>query len=65
MGKDTNVYHVRDGETIGDCLERMKKDGFVPVRRMEKPVFKEVMKDGKIAYEPAGREIIFEAKPEA
>lgn len=56
------MYEVGEHESIDDCLNRMKKDGFAPVRRMEKPIFKEVEKDGTVEYEPAGRQIIFEAK---
>ncbi|CAM4129163.1 NETI motif-containing protein [Mesobacillus thioparans] len=56
------MYEVGEHESIDDCLNRMKKDGFAPVRRMEKPIFKEVEKNGAVGYEPAGRQIIFEAK---
>jgi hypothetical protein len=39
----------------------MKKEEYVPVRRTEKPVFQEIIKNGETTYEPIGREIIFEA----
>ncbi len=61
-GKKKQLYEVGENESIDECLDRMKKDGYVPVRRMEKPIFKEVKKDGAAEYEPAGRQIIFEAK---
>jgi hypothetical protein len=62
-GKKKQMYEVGEHESIDDCLNRMKKDGYAPVRRMEKPIFKEVQKNGAVEYEPAGRQIIFEAKP--
>ncbi|TDM00715.1 NETI motif-containing protein [Macrococcus carouselicus] len=34
-------FEVAENETIAECLERMKKEGFTPVRRMEKPIFHE------------------------
>jgi hypothetical protein len=61
-GKKKQMYEVGEHESIDECLNRMKKDGFAPVRRMEKPIFKEVEKNGIVEYEPAGRQIIFEAK---
>ena len=54
-------FEVQENETIDACLERIKKQGYVPVRRTEKPVFQEVTKNGETSYEPVGREIIFEA----
>jgi len=66
MSKDTKkkkMYEVGENESIDECLNRMKKEGYAPVRRMEKPIFKEVEKNGTVEYEPAGRKIIFEARP--
>ena len=54
-------FEVQENETIGACLDRMNKQGYIPVRRTEKPIFKEVTKDGETSYEPVGREIVFEA----
>ncbi|RHW32481.1 NETI motif-containing protein [Neobacillus notoginsengisoli] len=51
-------FEVMENETIDECLERMKKKGYTPIRRIEKPIFKE---EGKEIV-PAGRQIIFEAK---
>ena len=34
-------FKVEDNETISDCLNRMRNEGFMPTRRMEKPVYKE------------------------
>ncbi|MBM7692674.1 hypothetical protein JOC77_002105 [Peribacillus deserti] len=55
-------FEVADHESIDDCLTRMKAEGYSPVRRMEEPIFKEVIKDGKVEYEPFGRRIVFEAR---
>jgi hypothetical protein len=57
------LFEVEENETISDCLDRINKAGYTPVRRMEKPIFKEVINNGEIDYEPAGRQIQFEAKP--
>ncbi|WP_210367238.1 NETI motif-containing protein [Bacillus sp. REN3] len=63
MSKGKKLYEVGENETIDAILDRMKNEGYMPVRRMEKPVFKEIEKDGKLEYEPAGRRIVFEARP--
>ncbi|WP_174733553.1 NETI motif-containing protein [Mesobacillus harenae] len=55
-------FEVLEGETISECLDRMDKEGYTPVRRIEKPIFKEVAKGKETEYEPAGRQIFFEAK---
>lgn len=61
MSKKKN-FHLQDEETIDNCLERMKKEGYTPVRRIERPVFKEETINGEKKYTPIGREIIFEGK---
>ncbi|MCM2588598.1 NETI motif-containing protein [Rossellomorea marisflavi] len=53
------LFEVKDGESIGDCLDRMKDQGYMPVRRMEKPVFEE---QGKEMYVPVKQTIVFEGK---
>ncbi|UII56329.1 NETI motif-containing protein [Cytobacillus spongiae] len=55
-------FEVLENETISCCLERIKEEGYFPVRRTEKPIFKEITKNGQVDYEPAGRKIIFDAK---
>ena len=47
-------------ETIEQCLERMKQAGYKPVRRIEKPTFKEVIKNGEKELVPDDQRIIFE-----
>lgn len=61
-GKNKMSFEVLENETIDQCLERIKKAGYIPVRRTEKPIFKEVKTGSKVDYEPAGRQIVFEAK---
>ncbi|MDU9352749.1 NETI motif-containing protein [Staphylococcus sp. SB1-57] len=52
-------YKVNDNETISDCLQRMKADGYMPTRRIEKPIYKE-NKDGSL--EVLKQDIIFIGK---
>ncbi|WP_019243718.1 MULTISPECIES: NETI motif-containing protein [Bacillus] len=54
-------FEVEEYETIDACLDRMKLEGYMPIKRIEKPIFKEVIENGKTNYEPSGRKIIFEA----
>lgn len=61
-GKKKMNFEVQENETIAECLERMKKQGYVPVRRTEKPIFQEVKSGSEITYEPVGRQIVFEAR---
>jgi len=56
------IYEVEENESIDACLDRIKKDGYVPVKRTEKPIFEEKRVGGQVSYEPAGRKIIFEAR---
>ncbi|KKK34203.1 hypothetical protein WQ57_23380 [Mesobacillus campisalis] len=62
-GNRKKMFEVGENETLGECLDRISKEGYTPIRRIEKPIFKEVIKDGVAEYEPAGRQILFEAKP--
>ncbi len=55
-------FELQENESIDECLERMKKEGYFPVRRMEKPIFKEVKNGDQIEYIPVARQIIFEGK---
>lgn len=59
-GKKT--FTVEENETIDQCLARMAKEGYMPVRRMEKPVFQEVKKNGKTEVKTVRQRIIFEGK---
>lgn len=61
MSKKKLQFEVQENESIEACLERMKKQGYVPVRRTEKPIFQEVMNGKETSYEPVGRQIVFEA----
>jgi hypothetical protein len=61
MSKKKMQFEVQDNESIDDCLDRMKKMGYVPIRRTEKPIFQEVVNGKETSYEPVGRQIVFEA----
>jgi hypothetical protein len=61
MSKKKMQFEVQENESIDACLERMKKQGYIPVRRTEKPIFQEVVNGKEISYEPVGRQIVFEA----
>ncbi|MBN8235742.1 NETI motif-containing protein [Halobacillus kuroshimensis] len=54
-------FEVQENETIDDCLDRMKKQGYMPVRRMEEPVFREEIRNGEKVMEPVGKTIVFQA----
>ncbi|MDP4086040.1 MAG: NETI motif-containing protein [Bacillota bacterium] len=60
MGKQKAMFEVQENEKIEDCLERMKREGYTPIRRIEKPIFQEVVKGNETNYEPISRQIIFE-----
>jgi hypothetical protein len=60
MSKKKMKFEVQENESIEACLERMKKQGYIPVRRTEKPIFQEVINGSEITYEPVGRQIVFE-----
>ena len=64
MGKKSKkvLYELQENETIASCLDRMKKDGYMPVRRMEKPIFEENEINGKKEYVPVKQQIVFEGK---
>ncbi|MBO8157231.1 MAG: NETI motif-containing protein [Bacillaceae bacterium] len=55
--KKKKKFRVEDNETLDACLSRIQKEGYRPIRRIEKPIFQE----NKKGIEPVGREIIFEA----
>jgi hypothetical protein len=55
-------FYVEETETINDCLERMGAEGYMPVRRMEEPVLKEVKRGGKMEVEVSHQRIVFEGK---
>ncbi|RXK17797.1 NETI motif-containing protein [Macrococcus sp. DPC7161] len=52
-------FEVQDNESIQECLERMKKEGYMPVKRFQKPIFQE-LQDGSI--EVLKEQIIFTGK---
>jgi NETI protein len=62
MSKKKLLFEVQENETISDCLDRMKDAGYMPVRRMEKPVFEEQKDGGKTEVVPVRQTIVFEGK---
>ncbi|WP_440896602.1 NETI motif-containing protein [Amphibacillus sp. Q70] len=50
-----------ENETIDQCLERIQQAGYIPVKRIEKPIFKEVIKKGEKGFIPDNQQVIFEA----
>ena len=62
MSKKKLQFEVQENESIEECLNRIKLQGYAPIRRTEKPIFQEVKKGGETFYEPIGRQIVFEAK---
>lgn len=55
-------FTVAETETVADCLARMEREGYTPVRRLEKPVFEEQHENGQKKYVPIRQEIRFEGK---
>ncbi|RIP33117.1 NETI motif-containing protein [Staphylococcus gallinarum] len=45
--KKQQKFKVEENETIQDCLQRMREAGYMPIKRFEKPVYKE-NKDGSV-----------------
>lgn len=55
-------FEVNEGQTIEQVLDQMKKEGYLPVRKIEEPIFKEQTKIGVIQIVPHGKKTIFEGK---
>ncbi len=55
-------FEVQENESIEACLNRIRQEGYTPIRRIEKPIFQEVKKNSETIYEPIDRKIVFEAK---
>lgn len=51
-------FEVTKDKTIESVLQQMREEGYMPVRRMEKPVFKETHNGVEVSHQ----EIIFEGK---
>lgn len=64
MGKKSLAkkrFEVLEGEKVSDCMDRIKKEGYSPIRRSEQPVFKEVITNGEKTFVHHGQKIIFDA----
>lgn len=42
MSKKTIWFEVQEHETMEDCLNRMKEEGYMAVGRKEEPLFEEI-----------------------
>lgn len=42
MSKNTVWFEVEEHESISECLDRMKAEGYAAVGRKEEPLFKEI-----------------------
>lgn len=63
LKKKKKQFEVLENETVDECLDRMKKEGYVPVAKREKPIFQEVVDEkGEIQYKPVRQKIIFEGR---
>ncbi|CAM3915613.1 NETI motif-containing protein [Alkalicoccus chagannorensis] len=56
--KKKKKFVVEKGESITECLARMEKEGYHPVRRMEEPVLQETKEGVETAYQ----QIVFEGR---
>lgn len=54
------IFEVEENETISECLQRMSEAGYRPVKRVEKPIFKELKPGSTAKYAPFRQKIIFE-----
>ncbi|MGM0524135.1 MAG: NETI motif-containing protein [Bacillota bacterium] len=48
-------------ESLDDCLDRIKQAGYMPVRRVEKPIFEEVLENGSKVNKVVSSDITFDA----
>jgi hypothetical protein len=55
-------FEVQDNESIDECLKRMEQEGYTPVRRMEVPVFEEIVENKEKIRKPLKQQIVFEGK---
>ncbi|MCY8836708.1 NETI motif-containing protein [Bacillus atrophaeus] len=55
-------FEVTEQQTIDTVLNQMKEEGYMPVRRMEEPIFTEKKENGSIQIIPYGKKIVFEGK---
>ncbi|MEC1583372.1 NETI motif-containing protein [Bacillus subtilis] len=55
-------FEVTEQQTMDAVLQQMKEEGYLPVRRMEEPIFMEKKENGSIQIVPCGKKIVFEGK---
>lgn len=59
--KNKERFQVQENETIDECLKRIKDEGYMPVKRIEKPVFIESLENGEKTQKVSHQQITFEA----
>lgn len=55
-------FELDENETIDACLDRIKAEGYLPVRKVEEPIFRETTENGTKKVEPIGRKVVFDTK---
>ncbi|QXE02387.1 NETI motif-containing protein [Terribacillus sp. DMT04] len=55
-------FELGENETIDACLARIKAEGYMPVRKVEEPIFRETTENGIKKVEPIGKSVMFDAK---
>ncbi|MCJ7841005.1 NETI motif-containing protein [Lederbergia sp. NSJ-179] len=53
-------FEVMENESIEECLERMKQEGYTPIKRSEQPIFREEHHNGSTKYIPISQKIVFQ-----
>ncbi|KIL48144.1 NETI motif-containing protein [Jeotgalibacillus soli] len=53
-------FDVEENETIDDCLNRMAASGFMPIRRIEEPMFQEITEGSSVKRVPIRQKIRFQ-----
>ena len=56
-------FELQPNETIDQCIERINKEGYTPIRRVEEPIFQEIEENGEKVYQAVSRTVIFDAIP--
>ncbi|MFP7171267.1 NETI motif-containing protein [Terribacillus sp. 7520-G] len=55
-------FELGENETIDACLARIKAEGYLPVRKVEEPIFRETVENGSKRIEPVGKKVSFDTK---
>ncbi|MFS0560675.1 NETI motif-containing protein [Terribacillus sp. 179-K 1B1 HS] len=55
-------FELEENETIDALLARIKAEGYMPVRKLEEPIFRETIENGNKKVEPVGKKVSFDTK---